>query len=435
MYDTLYSGLKNLKSYVAGNFVLAADSLVGLQTVDVLSAIYRKRAIISYDTGLGKTYLASGIIRMLLNEDSSRKFIIIVKNKQLEQTPVKLQRCIGVSVMALNAERTVVKEKILSGDFLKATVLVITHSCLQNNAVMSKLLENKQEYCCLIIDEAHNLSNTTDANSAVMLRGMCRAFEYCFALTATPITSDVKQYASLASMLDNEKYPDSAKLARNLRSGKFRIMDDPLFFIERKRNDFGISSKISGFPYFVECMPHQFGARGQDMAELCKGDGAVNQAMALVSFIEEHKGSRGLIYVNRHSIRGWIIPFLEKAGIRYGCINGCTKRSEDRETMQRFNKDRELDVVITSITEAIDLDCDWVMFYELTLNVEQMIGRAYRGLNDKELNVYFMLTKDTYESDFFYENIYKRSQMVKNILGKECTAVLETQGKIEHHWQ
>ena len=111
MYDTLYSGLKNLKSYVAGNFVLAADSLVGLQTVDVLSAIYRKRAIISYDTGLGKTYLASGIIRMLLNEDSSRKFIIIVKNKQLEQTPVKLQRCIGVSVMALNAERTVVKEK------------------------------------------------------------------------------------------------------------------------------------------------------------------------------------------------------------------------------------------------------------------------------------------------------------------------------------
>ncbi len=49
------------------------------------------------------------------------------------------------------------------------------------------------------------------------------------------------------------------------------------------------------------------------MAELCKGDGAVNQAMALVSFIEEHKGSRGLIYVNRHSIRGWIIPFLEKA--------------------------------------------------------------------------------------------------------------------------
>ena len=55
-------------------------------------------------------------------------------------------------------------------------------------------------------------------------------------------------------------------------------------------------------------------------------------------------------------------PFSGKSGIRYGCINGCTKRSEDRETMQRFNKDRELDVVITSITEAIDLDCDWVMF-------------------------------------------------------------------------
>lgn len=431
MSETIEESLLKAQSFMALDTTLVSDRLIGLQTVDVLSALYRKRAIISYDTGLGKTYLAAGIIRMLLNENPSRKFIILIKNKQLEQTPLKLQKCIGVPVIATNSVQAEVKKNILSGKYLEATVLLLTHSCLENNAVMQHLISNKDKYCCIIVDEAHNLNNVLTANSAMMLKGMCRAFEYRFALTATPFVSDVKQYANLASILDPDTYPNSGKLARGLSSGRVSIQDDPFFFIERTRTDFGIESRIHGEPLFVPCMPHQIGAKGQNMVELCKGNGAVNQAMAVVNFVKNRPGQRGLIYVNRHSIRAWLTPFLEHAGIRFGCINGTTKRSEDHEVMRKFNETNELDVVITSITEAIDLDCDWVMFYELTLNVYQMIGRAYRGLAAKELYVYFLFTEDTYEADFFYEHIYKRSVEVRNILGKEHTAVFETQHRLQ----
>lgn len=435
MSDNFAEDLLERPSCEAVSNILVSDRLIGRQSIDVLAALKRESAIISYDTGLGKTYLASGIIRMLLNEDPTRKFIMIVKNKQLEQTPKKIEKCTGVTVTAMNATQQSVNEYMRSGKFKDSTVLMITYSCLQNRVVMDTLLENRQLYCCLIIDEAHNLNNVDGADSAMMLRGMCRAFKYRFALTATPIVSDVNQYARLANILDPVAYPDSAKLARDLKSGRFSIKDDPMFFIERTRKDFGVHSYIVGEPYFVDCMAHQFGAKGMDMTEVCKGDGAINQAQALVEFIRSQKGKRGLVYVNRHSIRNWLLPFLDEAGIRYGCINGNTKRSDDKEVMRKFNETKELDIVITSITEAIDLDCDWVMFYELTLNVDQMIGRAYRGLDDKELHVYFMLTKDTYEADFFYENIFARSQVVKNILGKEYTAVFDTQRKIEQQQQ
>ena len=140
-------------------------------------------------------------------------------------------------------------------------------------------------------------------------------------------------------------------------------------------------------------------------------------------------GERGLVYINQHVIREWVLRFLDNAGIRYGCINGKTSKLEDEEVMDKFNNKKDLDVVITSVTEAIDLDCDWVMFYEYTVNVAQMIGRASRGLKDKTLKVYFMITEDTGELRYFYDNIYSVSEVIQKVVGKRYDAVFDVKLK------
>ena len=61
------------KSFQAIETILLEDRLIKLQAVDVLAMLYRKAAIVSYDTGMGKTYLAAAVIRMLLNQDNSRR--------------------------------------------------------------------------------------------------------------------------------------------------------------------------------------------------------------------------------------------------------------------------------------------------------------------------------------------------------------------------
>lgn len=427
--NEIESALLNAKSFQAIETVLLEDRLIKLQAVDVLAMLYRKAAIISYDTGMGKTYLAAAVIRMLLNQDSSRKIIMVIKKKQLIATPAKVKKNVGVEILATASDRESVERNILSDKFLQYPVLMITHECLNNNVVMRKLLTYRSQYCCIIIDEAHNLNNLAGANSANMLQGMCSCFEYRFALTATPITTNVDQFARLAYIIDKDTYPNYTRLSRAMKNGSFSIRDDPFFFISRKYSDFDITMKTVGYPLFIEPQCNQVNATGADMFIKCKGPGAYNQANALVNFIMEHKNERGLIYINQHIIREWVIRFLDKAEIRYGCINGKTSKVEDDEVMDRFNNKKDLDVVITSVTEAIDLDCDWVMFYEYTVNVAQMIGRASRGLKDKFLKVYFMITEDTGELQYFYDNIYTVSEVIQQVVGKRYDAVFDVKLK------
>lgn len=427
--NEIEKALLESKSFQAIEGVLLEDRLIKLQAVDVLAMLYRKAAIISYDTGMGKTYLAAAVIRMLLNQDSSRKIIMVIKKKQLTATPAKVKKNVGVEILATASDQKSVAENILSNKFLQYPVLMITHECLNNNVVMRKLLEFRDKYSCIIIDEAHNLNNLAGASSANMLQGMCSGFEYRFALTATPITTNVDQFARLAYIMDKDTYPDYVKLSRAMKNGSFSIKNDPFFFISRKYSDFGIEMRTVGYPLFIEPQYNQIEASGADMFVKCKGPGAYNQANALVDFIREHKGERGLVYINQHVIREWVIRFLDNAGIRYGCINGKTSKLEDEKVMDRFNNKHDLDVVITSVTEAIDLDCDWVMFYEYTVNVAQMIGRASRGLKDKFLKVYFMITEDTGELRYFYDNIYCVSEIIQRVVGKRYDAVFDVKLK------
>ena len=143
---------------------------------------------------------------------------MVIKKKQLTATPAKVKKNVGVEILATASDQESVKKNILSGKFLQYPVLMITHECLNNNVVMRKLLEYRDLYSCIIIDEAHNLNNLAGASSANMLQGMCSGFEYRFALTATPITTNVDQFARLAYIMDKDSYPDYVKLARAMKN-------------------------------------------------------------------------------------------------------------------------------------------------------------------------------------------------------------------------
>ena len=66
------------KSVYALRYVLNGYVLEDFQTVDALTAIVRKVAVLSHDTGMGKTVIASAIIKMLHNQVSKQKVFICV---------------------------------------------------------------------------------------------------------------------------------------------------------------------------------------------------------------------------------------------------------------------------------------------------------------------------------------------------------------------
>lgn len=406
-----------LQSWDAGNDVLEGVQLHPFQIVDVLKMLYSKRAIVRYDTGTGKTLLAAAAMKLLWREDSSRRFLMFVKKDQLIQTPKKLSDYTGRLVVASCAAQEDVSEVFESGRFLSYPIILLTHECLNNRTVMKILRKEKDKFCGVIIDEAHELNNKGFAQSADVMAGLVSRFEYCWALTATPIVTSLLQLAKLACLVNPERYPNYAQLSKRLKRGTFEIGQDPLFFINRTAEELGRFSNYVGHLVWVKAMGHQReSVGGFKLMSLCKGDGAVRQAEALVDLIKKQGNKRGLVYVQQHSVREWIIPFLVQAGIRFDCINGKVVQGRN-EILHRFNQEKSLDVIITSVTTAVDADCDYVVFYEFTVELKQMIGRADRGLVGKTVDIYFMVTRGSQEPFYFMHNIVDRSEIIKQTLG------------------
>lgn len=409
--------LIDLKSFDAGNDLLCRVTLHPLQIVDALKMLYSKRAILRYDTGTGKTLVASAVIKMLSREDSSRRFLMFVKKDQCIQTPKKMMGYLKMPVVASCAADSDVQDIILSERYLQYPVVLLTYECLRNPSVMKNLFKNRNRFCCVIMDEAHTINNVGYAKSADMMAALVSRFEYCFALTATPFLTNPLQFAKLACIVAPQKFSNYNRLSRSLSRGTFRIETDPLFFINRTAEEMGRHSRYCGHIIWVEAMPHQKAETGGDpLMQLCKGDGAVNQIVSLVNTIKAMEGKLGLVYIRQHSVREWVTKYFDKTGIRYECINGRVVK-ERPQILERFNQKKDIDVLITSVTTAIDADCDYVCFYEFTVELKQMIGRADRGLDSKTVDVFYFLTKGTSEIEYFWEKIVARSELVKEILG------------------
>ena len=61
-----------------------------------------------------------------------------------------------------------------------------------------------------------------------------------------------------------------------------------------------------------------------------------------------------------------------------------------------------------------------------------MLGRAYRGLNPKTLNIDFIFTKHTAEMDYFMSNIYNRMILVQQIMGQDCSEIIQAANEIKY---
>lgn len=417
----------SLKSCPAVKHCLNGIVLHDMQSVDVATMLARGRSLVIYDTGLGKTYLASAVMKLLFENDGKNRFIFIAKKDQLIQTPKKIMDATGLFVHAFSSTQEDMA-RLASMDPVMTQIVMVTHQCLLREDFSEWLFKNRQFYTTLIIDEAHELSNVCDARSAILLQSMTKSFEYCYALTATPITTNLQQLVRLAAIVDGKYFGDTKAVMRELKHNDAFIEDYPSFFIKRTRQDMGSEKNYHGDIVWVE--PHKTQNVERYDPMIFKGPGAENQRKALIDALQRMQGKRGLVFINMHRIREFVIEALDKTSVRYACINGNTKPDERAEIMKKFNEEKCIDVVITSVTTAVDLDCDYVMFYEFTTNVKQMIGRAHRGLGNKELDIIYFITDDSPEVDYFMDNIWARCELTARVLSQDNAGLEDVKNKI-----
>lgn len=404
------------------NNVMPDAELWDFQRQGMQEVFTNERMLLAFDTGTGKTFTYAGIIRGLLNRNPDKKHILVIINDSIEQVPRDISQLTKASVEAFNG--TAEDAGRLRYYWARTSVLVLTMEAFRSLEVVRFLFDNLMEVESFAIDEAHHCSNWDVSDTAFMIRALAQYAPYCIELSATPMTRVSQQYFRLMNLLDRRR----SRTRDETYAGAYVDRYMPV-----NRKDYDIKGNY--VPTLIPVQPTLEQAQPQHgiVFKKLKGTGATPQVKALVEAVQQRlkEGKRMIVYVHYHDSRCWVETNFREQGIQFTSLHGkLLKRSEREQALDAY-RNGVVDVLITSVTESLNIEADVVIFYEFTTLVKQVIGRAHRGLAGKPLEIVFIITKDSDEVEYFLKYIYERSLTVQKLLTKDYSELVEIGKKVQ----
>lgn len=427
----LLSQLFKRKSMQSLALINGDYELADFQTFAVAYAYIRKKMFISLDTGLGKTLVASTLINL---DCTNSNWLFICKNSNLLQTYHKLQTLIRKKEIFKSTAKT---EDIIK--LLKTVddnkVVLLTYNCFESLEIQNYIFNHRASYKGIIIDESHSIGNIGSNRSEMLKHLMRNCFEYQYLLTATPLSVDPLQILNQINMIDQDLVPDPESLAlrytvridgnkvgyKNLDVLSEKIEER---YITLTRKELGLRgdykpilrlvSPPTGYDYDTLRKVNTI----KEIKQSCNNNALLELKRILREYKEQDK--KGLIYANLEVYKSLIIDSCEE--FRIELLDGSKNNVEKQDIQDRFNND-EIDFLVCNLLEGVDLPCDFIVFYEMTVLTKQFIGRGERGLSGKDLDIYFIVIANSYDITYFYKNVFKRSLILEELCKKDVDEI------------
>jgi len=422
--------IKERKSFDAFTNLCDGFKAANFQAVSVLLWLYAKKGLFMFDPGMGKTFAIAMGLKALFSTNKNTKCLFLIKKTQLTQTSNDIRLYTKKRVVTCTAQQEQLSKK-LSKNIDNYDVLMLTHETLQSNAVCAMITQNINRFNVLVVDEAHYLTNMTDSDRIIFLAALAKKIEYVAFSTATPYISKPEQLSSLLNLMDCDIFERRDLITRDLKRSVRIDTLYPLQIYNYDRKSEGIANSYKSYTHWVEPHEHQKRAEGAHYLKQLRGQGAENQVKELVRGLKTKKeeGKKGIVFIYYKETLEWVMPFLDVANINYSCINGDTSQ-RSRDKIQSDFQHGLLDCVLISVATSINLDCEYVYFYEYTLEFKQILGRGERGLNPKLMELHFIFTKQTQDAQYFLDTVYKLSEDVRSWIGKEYSEFLQIKDDI-----
>lgn len=446
MDKCLIDELETRRSVLSLKNTIKDGELQWFQTKALAKSLLTRRCEISLDTGLGKTVVAAAFINCLLMENKDRKILFVCRKNNLKQTVRKLKEyCFdGVSMTTVTGEFKSVSSAIKK--LQKCSVIITTYQAMLSESLHRSLINYMGQLDTLIVDESQYLGNYTSYTYDIV-HGLSLHMSNIIFLTATPMRTDIGQYINQMLILNKElagnKQPEEyiRKFERRDANGKFlgwrnidELREDTKYnYISFTRKDVGMRGDY--MPFLVDLyFPYETDVSRSAMTLTFKGEGNETGAMTALKRIvnrEARNNQRGLIYANLHEIKKYTLDSLRSEGLRVDVVDGKSNLEGTSDAKIEKFVNGEYDCLITNITTGSDMPCDYICLYELTSDSKQLMGRGERGLSGKDLRIYYFVTMETCEEDFFHENMYEPALCSESLLGKDSAElkVVKTQMK------
>lgn len=423
------------------------SELADFQAVSIAYAIITRACLLNIDTGLGKTLIAAGIINVLHTMKPHLKWVYICQCSNLGTTAAKLKtHLFEANLVFCDSTETQILNTFFTRKAINADVLVLSYEAIVKPEVEGFLFKNRDVYQGIILDESQMLSNLASHTSR-LISAIINAACYKILLSATPLRINAEQVVNQVYMVDRVMFSQC-----NMQTflNYFRVWSNGEIIGYKNLDDL----KGILMPRMLSFSRSDLAMRGNyvPFAKLCysglRNDASMQDVIAskvnpsgslmktLVELVLQYKqqNKRGLIYANRNVLKTSIRDALLSAGITTDILDGYhTSTQHLKERVHKSFLNNNLDVLITNISTGKDLPCDYIVFYELSFDYKQMIGRGERGLTGTDLDVIFILTDSECEIKFFYKNVYQRCILLEQLCGKDMPELHGTWEQIKQH--
>ena len=404
------------------NNVLPDVELWDFQREGMQKVFSNQKMLLAFDTGTGKTFTYAGIVRGLLNRNPDKKHVLVIINDSITQVPRDVSQLVRVAVEAFDGTEESAGRLRFFWD--RTSILILTMEAFRVFGVVKFLFDHLMEIESFTIDEAHHCSNWDTSDTAFMIRALAQYVPYVIELSATPMTRVSQQYYRLMNILDRRR-------SRTRDETYVGAYVDRYMSVNRR--DYDIKGQYVSTLVEVQPTMEQLQPQHGIIFKKLKGTGATPQVKALIETVQQRlaENKRVIVYTHYHDSRRWIETNFTEHGISFVSLHGKVVKKVEREGILNAYREGKVDVLITSVTESLNIDADVVIFYEFTTLVKQVIGRAHRGLAGKPLEIVFIITKDTDEVSFFLKYIYERSLTVQKLIMKDYSEIVEIGKKVK----
>ena len=419
--------------------IIEGKTLGPFQEIAIVRHLLTNRNLISLDTGMGKTLTAIGNLNLTLKK--GKKFIFASSKSVILNMVSYFNTMTRYKVLVVTgseeSEAKFININLDNYDGLLMSLESFTSKEI-NKVIYERTLT--KEITHVILDESHKVTYE-DAYFFRLMRAICRHIDNVLFLTATPLRVDLKQFIGQLNILDEEIF-------YNIRTiyNKFATYDSNGFvtgfkdyelfeemcahvYFSYTRSDAGIAGDYNCFPIKADLNDYQLTVMNNNKLTKSKKRILIKSCQSqtfeeMKKYLRQQKklGNKGLIYANIREIKDFLYKELSKE-FSTKILDGRVKSDIERKEIEKDFNDNKYDFLIINLTESLNLQCQYILFWELTSDFCQMIGRGERGLKGNDLDIGFCITNSTLEKNFFEEHVRNNCQLLEKFAGKDLTAI------------
>jgi len=361
-----------------------------------------------YDTGRGKTITAvAGTQRE--HSKGEKKTLWLAPLSVMNQTREALDRSMLIHKSIQGTETSVYKAFQTEPDSFD--VLLVNYEAFDHIAVLElfKLYSIMQIFTHIVLDEAHLVANPHRSDRAGFLFNLALNITKKTLLTATPLISQIDQFAHLIALaknspqhlftyrreIQNQEYWDGRH--PDLLSFSRREDDVPQILVNiGSRKD--VSHTAPGGTIFKYTRTKNSLRRLKELIELNEAEGRI-KGIIHSSLTEQHP-----------KLQAYLEKEMDKKVI---IISG---KVNSAKALRQWESG-EYDLAVYSIHSGVDIPADYCIMWDWNVYAKQAIGRGLRTEEVGDYVAYFMLSDHPQEQSYWENTKIKVDRLLKTAIG------------------